>query len=44
MLSRTLEETLHRAIGYARERNHEYSTLEHLLLALGEPKGYLQTI
>ena len=36
MLSRTLEETLHRAIGYARERNHEYATLEHLLLALGD--------
>ncbi len=36
MLSRTLEETLHRAIGYARERNHEYSTLDHLLLALGD--------
>ncbi len=32
--SRNLEETLHRAIGYANERRHEYATLEHLLLAL----------
>jgi len=29
-----LEETLHRAIGCANERGHEYATLEHLLLAL----------
>ena len=29
-----LEETLHRAIAYANERDHEYATLEHLLLAL----------
>jgi ATP-dependent Clp protease ATP-binding subunit ClpA len=29
-----LEETLHRALGLANERNHEYATLEHLLLAL----------
>jgi ATP-dependent Clp protease ATP-binding subunit ClpA len=32
--SRHLEETLHRAVGYANERKHEYATLEHLLLAL----------
>ncbi len=32
--SRHLEETLHRAIAYANARNHEYATLEHLLLAL----------
>lgn len=29
-----LEETLHRALKEANERNHEYATLEHLLLAL----------
>ena len=29
-----LEETLHRALGLANERHHEYATLEHLLLAL----------
>ena len=34
MLSRTLEETLHRALAFASERNHEYATLEHLLLSL----------
>ena len=36
MLSRTLEQTLHRALAYANERRHEYATLEHLLLALTE--------
>ena len=34
MLSRNLEESLHRAIALASERRHEYATLEHLLLAL----------
>ena len=34
MLSQNLEQTLHRAMAYAGERNHEYATLEHLLLAL----------
>ena len=32
--SRTLEESLHRAVAYANQRKHEYATLEHLLLAL----------
>jgi Glyoxalase superfamily protein/Clp amino terminal domain, pathogenicity island component len=32
--SRDLELTLHRALTYANEREHEYATLEHLLLAL----------
>ncbi|MBV9523540.1 MAG: ATP-dependent Clp protease ATP-binding subunit ClpA [Alphaproteobacteria bacterium] len=36
MLSRNLEKTLHRALAHANERRHEYSTLEHLLLALTE--------
>ena len=36
MLSRNLEQTLHRALGLAGERRHEYATLEHLLLALGD--------
>ncbi|MFO1012614.1 MAG: ATP-dependent Clp protease ATP-binding subunit ClpA [Caulobacteraceae bacterium] len=36
--SRTLEETLHRAVGFANERKHEYATPEHLLLALIEDK------
>ena len=36
MLSRNLEQSLHRALAYASDRNHEYATLEHLLLALTE--------
>ncbi|MFC7333193.1 ATP-dependent Clp protease ATP-binding subunit ClpA [Rhodocista pekingensis] len=36
MLSRNLEQTLHRALAFANERRHEYATLEHLLLALTE--------
>jgi len=34
MLSRNLEQTLHRALSFASERGHEYATLEHLLLSL----------
>jgi ATP-dependent Clp protease ATP-binding subunit ClpA len=33
-ISKTLQATLHRAIALANERNHEYATLEHLLLSL----------
>nr|WP_238934811.1 ATP-dependent Clp protease ATP-binding subunit ClpA [Maricaulis parjimensis] len=29
-----MEDSLHRALGYANERGHEFATLEHLLLAL----------
>jgi ATP-dependent Clp protease ATP-binding subunit ClpA len=36
LLSRNLEQTLHRALAHANKRNHEYGTLEHLLLALTE--------
>ena len=36
MLSHNLEQTLHRALALAKERRHEYSTLEHLLLALND--------
>jgi ATP-dependent Clp protease ATP-binding subunit ClpA len=36
MLSRNLEQTLHRALAYANARHHEFATLEHLLLALTE--------
>jgi ATP-dependent Clp protease ATP-binding subunit ClpA len=36
MLSRNLEQTLHRALSLASERRHEYATLEHLLLGLVE--------
>lgn len=34
MLSRNLEQTLHKALAEATKRSHEYATLEHLLLAL----------
>ncbi|MBL8712618.1 MAG: ATP-dependent Clp protease ATP-binding subunit ClpA [Alphaproteobacteria bacterium] len=34
MLSRQLEQTLHRALAHANARHHEFATLEHLLLAL----------
>ena len=34
MLSRNLEQTLHRALNIASEYRHEYATLEHLLMAL----------
>ncbi len=36
MLSRNLEQTLHRALALANDRQHEYATLEHLLLGLVE--------
>jgi ATP-dependent Clp protease ATP-binding subunit ClpA len=36
MLSRNLEQTLHRALALANDRRHEYATLEHLLLALAD--------
>ncbi len=34
MLSRDLEQTLHRALELANQRQHEFATLEHLLLSL----------
>ncbi|TDI58844.1 MAG: ATP-dependent Clp protease ATP-binding subunit ClpA [Alphaproteobacteria bacterium] len=36
MLSRNLEQTLHRALEFAQQRHYEFATLEHLLLALTE--------
>ena len=36
MLSKNLENSLHRTLAYANDRRHEYATLEHLLLALTE--------
>jgi ATP-dependent Clp protease ATP-binding subunit ClpA len=41
MLSRNLEQTLHRALGNANDRRHEYATLEHLLLALTDDQDAL---
>ena len=39
--SSDLEKTLHTAMGYARERSHEFATLEHLLLALMDDREAL---
>jgi hypothetical protein len=39
-----LATTLRRAIGFAAQRNHEYATLEHLLLALAEDADALASI
>ncbi len=44
MLSRNLEQTLHRALAYANARNHEFATLEHLLLALTEDADALPVL
>ena len=44
MLSRHLEQTLHRALGYANDRRHEYATLEHLLLSLTEDNDALAVL
>lgn len=44
MLSRNLEESLHRALAYASERRHEYATLEHLLLSLTEDQDALSVL
>ncbi len=38
MLSRNLEQSLHRALALATRQRHEYATLEHLLLALTEDR------
>lgn len=38
MLSKNLEKSLHLALAVAKKYNHEYATLEHLLLALLEDK------
>ena len=44
MLSRTLEKTLHRALSCAKQRRHEYATLEHLLLALTEDRDCIAVL
>jgi len=44
MLSRNLEQTLHRALSIANERYHEYATLEHLLLALTEDQDAMAVL
>ena len=44
MLSRNLETTLHKALDIAKDRKHEYATLEHLLLALTEDSDALAVL
>jgi ATP-dependent Clp protease ATP-binding subunit ClpA len=44
MLSRNLEQTLHRALALANERRHEYATLEHLLMALAEDEDAIAVL
>ncbi|MBB4050485.1 ATP-dependent Clp protease ATP-binding subunit ClpA [Devosia subaequoris] len=42
--SRGLEKALHQAMNLARERNHEFATLEHLLLALTDDRDTLAVL
>jgi len=44
MLSRNLERSLHQALALARERRHEYATLEHLLLALTDDQDTVSVL
>ena len=44
MLSPQLEQTLHRALHFANVRQHEFATLEHLLLALLEDSDALPVL
>lgn len=44
MLSRNLEQTLHKALAAANDRSHEYATLEHLLLALTEDQDAMAVL
>mgnify|MGYP001177171216 FL=1 len=44
MLSRNLEQSLHRALSLATERSHEYATLEHLLLALTDDQDSMAVL
>ncbi|MEX1179601.1 MAG: ATP-dependent Clp protease ATP-binding subunit ClpA [Cucumibacter sp.] len=42
--SRGLEKALHKAMNLARERNHEFATLEHLLLALVDDRDAIAVL
>ena len=44
MLSKNLEQSLHRALGVANEKHHEYATLEHLLFALTDDQDALAVL
>ncbi|MFN3700928.1 MAG: ATP-dependent Clp protease ATP-binding subunit ClpA [Alphaproteobacteria bacterium] len=44
MLSRNLEQTLHKALAIASQRHHEFATLEHLLYALCEDQDAMAVL
>lgn len=44
MLSRNLEQTLHRALETATHRHHEFATLEHLLFALTDDQDAIAVL
>ena len=44
MLSRNLEQTLHKALAIANGKHHEYATLEHLLLALTDDQDAMAVL
>lgn len=44
MLSRNLEQTLHKALAVAQDYHHEYATLEHLLYALTEDQDAMAVL
>lgn len=44
MLSRNLEQTLNKALIYANDRQHEFATLEHLLLAMTEDQDAMAVL
>ena len=44
MLSRNLEQTLHKALAVANEHHHEYATLEHLLYALTDDQDAMAVL
>lgn len=44
MLSRNLEQSLHRALSNATTRKHEFATLEHLLLSLTEDQDTMAVL
>ena len=44
MLSHNLEKSLHRALALASERNHEYATLEHLLMSLTDDQDAIAVL
>ncbi|MCB1562691.1 MAG: ATP-dependent Clp protease ATP-binding subunit ClpA [Alphaproteobacteria bacterium] len=44
MLSKNLEQTLHKALAVAGEHSHEYATLEHLLFALTEDQDAMAVL